>query len=31
MEHLVLTFPEAWPTVAGNEFSRELAAVIAEI
>ncbi len=31
MEHLVLTFPEAWPTVAGSEFSRELAAVIAEI
>ncbi len=31
MERLVLTFPEAWPTVAGNEFSRELAAVIAEI
>jgi hypothetical protein len=27
----VVTFPEAWPTVAGNEFSRELAAVIAEI
>jgi CHAD domain-containing protein len=31
MERLVLTFPEAWPTVAGNEFSRELASVIAEI
>jgi CHAD domain-containing protein len=31
MERLVLTFPEAWPTVAGNEFSRDLAAVIAEI
>ncbi len=31
MERLVLTFPEAWPTVAGSEFSRELAAVIAEI
>jgi CHAD domain-containing protein len=31
MEHLVLTFPETWPTVAGNEFSRELASVIAEI
>ena len=31
MERLVLTFPEVWPTVAGNEFSRELAAVIAEI
>ena len=31
MERLVLSFPEVWPTVAGNEFSRELAAVIAEI
>ena len=31
MERLVVTFPETWPTVAGNEFSRELAAVIAEI
>ncbi len=31
MERLVLTFPEVWPTVAGNEFSRELATVIAEI
>ena len=31
MERLVRTFPEVWPTVAGNEFSRELAAVIAEI
>ena len=31
MERLVITFPETWPTVAGNEFSRELAAVIAEI
>lgn len=31
MERLVLTFPEAWPLVAGNEFSRDLAAVIAEI
>ncbi len=31
MERLVLTFPEAWPTVAGNEFSRDLASVIAEI
>ncbi|HMK92103.1 MAG TPA: CHAD domain-containing protein, partial [Thermoleophilia bacterium] len=31
MERLVLTFPEVWPTVAGNEFSRDLAAVIAEI
>jgi CHAD domain-containing protein len=31
MERLVLTFPAVWPTVAGSEFSRELAAVIAEI
>jgi len=31
MERLVVAFPEVWPTVAGNEFSRELAAVIAEI
>jgi len=31
MERLVLTFPDAWPTVAGSEFSRELATVIAEI
>jgi CHAD domain-containing protein len=31
MEHLILTFPEAWPSVAGSEFSRELATVIAEI
>jgi CHAD domain-containing protein len=31
MERLVLTFPEAWPTVAGSEFSRGLASVIAEI
>jgi len=31
MERLVLTFPEVWPTVAGSEFSRDLAAVIAEI
>ncbi len=31
MERLVRTFPETWPTVAGNEFSRDLAAVIAEI
>ena len=31
MERLVLTFPEVWPTVAGSEFSRELATVIAEI
>ena len=31
MERLVLSFPEAWPKVAGSEFSRELASVIAEI
>ncbi len=31
MERLVLTFPEAWPAVAGSEFSRDLANVIAEI
>ena len=31
MERLVLGFPEVWPTVAGSEFSRELATVIAEI
>ena len=31
MERLVLTFPGVWPTVAGNEFSRDLASVIAEI
>lgn len=31
MEQLVLTFPQTWPTVAGNEFSRDLASVIAEI
>ena len=31
MERLVLTFPEVWPTVAGSEFSRDLASVIAEI
>ena len=31
MERLVLTFPDVWPTVAGSEFSRDLAAVIAEI
>ena len=31
MERLVMTFPEAWPSVAGNEFSRDLAAAIAEI
>ena len=31
MERLVLGFPDVWPTVAGNEFSRDLAAVIAEI
>ena len=31
MERLVLTFPEVWPTVAGVDFSRDLATVIAEI
>ena len=31
MERLILTFPEAWPAVAGPEFSRDLATVIAEI
>ena len=31
MERLVLSFPEVWPTVAGPEFSRRLASVIAEI
>jgi len=31
IERLVLTFPEVWPTVAGSEFSRELATVIADI
>jgi len=31
MERLVLTFPEVWPTVAGSEFSRDLATVIAGI
>lgn len=31
MEHLVLTFPEVWRMVAGNEFNRDLAAVIAGI
>ena len=31
MERLILTFPEAWPTLAGSGFSRELATVIAEI
>ncbi len=31
MERLVLGFPDAWPMVAGNEFSRGLATVIAEI
>lgn len=31
MERLVLTFPEVWPTVAGGEFSRDLATVIAGI
>ncbi len=31
MEHLVATFPDVWPTVAGPDFSRELATVIADI
>ena len=31
MERLVRTFPEVWPTVAGPEYSRELATVIADI
>lgn len=31
MERLVRTFPDVWPTVAGPEFSRELATVIADI
>ena len=31
MERLVRTFPEVWPTVAGPDFSRELATVIADI
>lgn len=31
MERLVLTFPDVWPKLAGSEFSRELATVIAEI
>ena len=31
MERLVLTFPKVWPTVAGADFSRDLATVIAEI
>ncbi len=31
MERLVLTFSEVWPTLAGSEFSRDLASVIAEI
>jgi CHAD domain-containing protein len=31
MERLILTFPEAWPLVAGQEFSRDLAATIATI
>jgi len=31
MERLVLGFPDVWPTVAGSDFSRELATVIAEI
>jgi CHAD domain-containing protein len=31
MERLVVGFPEVWPAVAGSEFGRELATVIAEI
>ena len=31
MERLILGFPEVWPTIAGSEFSRGLASVIAEI
>ena len=31
MERLILTFPEVWPTVAGGDFSKALAGVIAEI
>ncbi len=31
MERLVMTFPEVWPRVAGVDFSRDLAAVIADI
>jgi CHAD domain-containing protein len=31
MERLILGFPDVWPTIAGTEFSRGLATVIAEI
>lgn len=31
MERLVLAFPDVWPTVAGVDFSRDLAALIADI
>ena len=31
MEQLILGFPEVWPTIAGSDFSRGLATVIAEI
>ena len=31
MERLILTFPEAWSTVAGGAFSKDLAAVIGSI
>ena len=31
IKRLVLGFPKVWPTVAGSEFSRDLASVIAEI
>jgi CHAD domain-containing protein len=31
MERLILGFPEVWPTIAGADFSRGLATVIAEI
>ena len=31
MERLILGFPEVWPTIAGTDFSRGLAGVIAEI
>jgi CHAD domain-containing protein len=31
MERLILTFPDAWPMVAGPDFSKDLAATIATI
>jgi CHAD domain-containing protein len=31
MERLILAFPDMWPTLAGTDFSRALASVIAEI